>query len=110
MLCICASFPAFAADLVTQRAFWEDASGQATVDQVRQQPFTGYTGVLSRGYTSAAVWIRLDIQPAQGMHPDDKIILRIRPVYLDEIRLYDPLDASGRERVVGDQTESTRNW
>ena len=104
MLCICASFPAFAADLVTQRAFWEDASGQATVDQVRQQPFTGYTGVLSRGYTSAAVWIRLDIQPAQGMHPDDKIILRIRPVYLDEIRLYDPLDASGRERVVGDQT------
>ena len=39
------------------------------------------------------------------MRPDEKIILRIRPVYLDEIRLYDPLDTSGRERVVGDQTD-----
>jgi signal transduction histidine kinase len=90
--------------LITQRAFWEDASAQATVNEVKQQAFTGYTGVLSRGYTQAAVWIRLDVQPDHGMRPDDKIILRIRPVYLDEIRLYDPLDSSGRERVVGDRT------
>lgn len=104
LLCICALLPAWAADHITHRAYWEDTSGEATIEEVKQQKFTPYTGVLSRGYTPAAVWIRLDVQPAQGMRPDDKIILRIRPVYLDEIRLYDPLDTSGRVRVVGDRT------
>jgi two-component system, sensor histidine kinase LadS len=95
---------AFAADRITHRAFWEDNSGNMPFELVRSQTFTPYTGVLSQGYTQAAVWIRLNVQPAQSMRPDDKIILRIRPVYLDEIRLYDPMDTSGRERMVGDQT------
>jgi len=104
LLCINSSFSALAADHIAQRAYWEDATGQASLEQVREQSFTPYTGVLSRGYTQAAVWIRLDLMPAPGMGADEDLILRIRPVYLDEIRLYDPMDTSGRVRVVGDRT------
>lgn len=96
--------PAWAADHIVHRAFWEDITGEMSIEQAQARTFTPYSGVLSRGYTQAAVWIKLDMVPAQGMRPEDKIILRIRPVHLDEIHLYDPLDTSGRERVVGDQT------
>jgi len=62
-------------------------------------------GLFGRGYTSSAIWIRLQITPSERAKDDDKLILRIRPMYLDEITLYDPLDTSGQRRQAGDRTE-----
>ena len=90
-------------DHIAQRAYWEDASGQATVDEARTHTFTPYDGVLSRGYTTAAVWVQLQINPEGHEDVNDKLVLRIRPIYLDEVTLYDPLDTSGRVRQTGDQ-------
>ncbi len=95
---------AIANDLIVSRAYWEDESNQASLAQAQANEFKPYSGVLSRGFTPAAVWIRLEVSPPPGTKADDKLILRIRPIYLDEITLYDPLDSSGLRRVVGDRS------
>jgi len=92
-------------DHITQRAYWEDTSAQATWVQAQTQTLTPYSGVFSRGYTTSAIWIRLQITPPAQAKNDDPLVLRIRPMYLDEITLYDPLDTSGKLRQAGDQTE-----
>jgi len=92
-------------DHIQQRAYWQDNTAQATFDQAQQQTFTPYEGVLGRGYTQAAIWVRLQIVPTAHSAADDKLVLRIRPVFLDRIALFDPLDTSGKRRIAGDQTE-----
>jgi len=92
-------------DHIQQRAYWEDNTAQATFDQAQQHSFTAYEGVLGRGYTQAAIWVRLQIVPTEHSAADDKLVLRIRPVFLDRITLFDPLDTSGKHRMTGDQTD-----
>ncbi len=93
---------AYAGDLIADRAFFVDDTASKTLAEVRQAPLTPYAGVLSRGYTKAAIWVRLGITPPGNSRPDDEVVLRIRPVFLDEIRLFDPLDTSGAVRMAGD--------
>ncbi len=97
----CAALAASASSPITASGYWQDDSAQATFEQAKAKPYTAFEGVLSRGYTQAAIWIRLDIASPVGA---DKLVLRIRPVYLDEITLFDPLDTAGKPRRVGDTT------
>lgn len=90
---------------ISQRAYWEDTSGQANWQQAQAEKFTPYEGILSRGYTPHPIWIQLQITPAAHSNADDKLILRLRPIYLDSITLYDPLDTGAKPRITGDQTE-----
>jgi signal transduction histidine kinase len=90
---------------ISQRAYWEDTSDQATWQQAQAQKFTPYEGILSRGYTPHPIWVQLHITPSPSSNADDKLILRLRPIYLDAITLYDPLDTSAKPRITGDQTE-----
>jgi len=92
-------------DHISQRAYWEDTSDQATWQQAQAQTFTPYQSILSRGYTTHPIWIRLEISPTKQNQANDKLILRLRPIYLDAITLYDPLDTSGLLRRTGDQTD-----
>jgi hypothetical protein len=92
-------------DHIQQRAYWQDNTAQATVEQAQQQTFTAYEGVLGLGYTQSTTWVRLQIVPTAQSAADDKLVLRIRPVFLDRITLFDPLDTSGKRRITGDQTE-----
>ncbi len=92
-------------DHISQRAYWEDVSDQASFQQAQAATFTSYDGILSRGYTPHPIWIRLEITPTEKSNANDTLILRVRPVYLDAITLYDPLDTSGKLRTTGDQTE-----
>lgn len=93
---------AFAGELITHSAYVEDATGQKSLQDIAAEVPTQFTGVLSRGYTDAAVWLKLEITPPSGAKADDDIVLRIRPFYLDEIRLFDPLDRRGTPRTMGD--------
>jgi len=93
---------AWAGELITERAYVQDPTAQKSLQEIVTEVATPYNGVLSRGYTSAAIWVRLQITPPPGAKADDDIVLRVRPFYLDEIRLFDPLDQSGKTRVVGD--------
>jgi signal transduction histidine kinase len=99
--------PAHAAskDYVSARAYWEDPSGQATLAQAQQQRLTPYEGVLNRGYTHAVHWVRLHIDGADPAVVGDKLVVRIHPVFLDRITLFDPADPTpGVPRITGDQT------
>ena len=106
-LCMaCAAFGSFASDHITARGYWQEDAAQATFEQAQHQTYTTYEGVLSRGYTSSAIWIRLDIAPPAGA---DKLVLRIRPVYLDDITLFDPLNTASKPRKAGDTTSYDDN-
>ncbi|MEY2680973.1 MAG: hypothetical protein RL661_1204, partial [Pseudomonadota bacterium] len=92
---------ASAHDLITERAVFEDATGALTFQQSQTQPFTPFTGILSRGYGSGALWVRLHLE-ADSTDSDEPLILRIRPPYLDEVRLYDPQFQSLGTEITGD--------
>lgn len=95
----------WAQDHITQRAWLEDARGQLAWPQVTQQPAQTYEGVLSRGFGDSAIWVRLRIDPdapTASKSPSDMLILRVRPVYLDDIQVFDPL-AGGQVGVTGDR-------
>ncbi len=96
---------AIAQDHISQKALWTDVSGQASFEQARSAHYTPYTGVLSKGFTPHVQWIRLTIDAVPVGGPDT-LVLRIRPVFLDEITLFDPANlAQGTtERRTGDAT------
>lgn len=84
---------------ITHRAHWVDATGQADLNQARSAPFTPYEGVLSQGYVTGAVWVRLSIEP---VHPPTsppqattplsaQLDLLVHPTYLDDIEVHDEL-------------------
>jgi signal transduction histidine kinase len=99
----------FAAELITSREYVVDITNQKSLEQIKAEATTPFAGVLSRGYTNAAIWMKLEITPPIDAKVDDEIVLRIRPVYLDEIRLFDPLDKSGKNRIVGDVNPISAN-
>lgn len=103
-------FAALASDYITNRAYVEDPSGQMTLNEVMTKPVSEFSGLLSKGFTQSAFWIRLRIDPqvAKAARVDktnkaDQLILRIRPAYLDEILLFDPLAADKSGRATGDR-------
>lgn len=110
--------PAQASDLIAERAWFEDTTGKLDLQEARLQTFTPYRSVLSRGVGKGNVWIRLRMDPQLGKdsavnartalseNPSqaafEKIALKIRPIYLDRIELFDPLDQQGLPRITGD--------
>lgn len=93
-------------DHITARAWVEDPSGQMTLEQVKKEAVLPFSGALSRGYGTGAIWLRLSIDPAA--RPDarrnpQELVLRMRPVYLDEVEVFDPLAPGGRVGVLGDR-------
>ena len=102
MLMLCVATCAQAQDRITARAYIDDPGGQKTVAEIRQMPAKPFSGALSHGFTSSATWLRLSVAPEPNALPGDTLILRIRPSYLDQLELYDPLDQSGRARRAGD--------
>ena len=103
------SFAADAAGYISHSGWLEDKSGTLTFPQVeaQAQAFVSFDGVLTRGYTASTYWIRLSIAPTT----EAKLILRIRPAYIDHIELFDPLEQSGGNmtpRFSGDQFPHAR--
>lgn len=103
---LCLSSVAVAQGFISQKAWLEDPSNALTWEQVQQREteLTPYKGVLSRGFGSSTIWIRLRIDP-QIQNPtqsQERLVMRIRPVYLDQITLYDPLHPEGPTGVTGD--------
>ena len=90
-------------DYITARAFWFDPSGQASLAQAQAQDWTAYEGVLNRGYTTGAHWVRLSLRASEG-----PLVLRLQPAWLDHVNLYDPLSGSA-PRSVGDHLDHELN-
>lgn len=100
----CGLSEVWAQDHITERAWLDDPTGQMQWPEVTEQPVQPYEGVLSRGFGTSVTWVQLRIDPhaaSPSPRPSDRLILRIRPVYLDDIQVFDPL-AGGLWGKVGD--------
>lgn len=95
--------PCAAAGAITASSYFEDRAGTLVFDEIRQRNFTTFELPLQKGYTPSVHWVRLTLTPLPGSAPGDPYVLRIRPGYLDEITLYDPLAPAGQVARVGDR-------
>lgn len=80
---------------ILDRAYYEDRTNKLSLDEVKDEKFTSYTGWLAKGYTPATYWIKLTIRPS-----DQDLVLRIQPTFVEGIQLFDPRDM-GSSRVTG---------
>lgn len=99
-----------AQDQILERSYFEDPTGALTWGQVQQHAFERYDGILSKGYSKSAFWVRLKINTtttadstpnASGL--TSRWVVRIQPSYLDEIALFDALTPTQAPRLVGDR-------
>ena len=88
LLAWCLPTAVWAHDFILERANWTDTAAAATFEQARQQTYTPFDGVLSKGFGSQAQWVRFKIGAVDPQGPAT-LVLRIRPVFLDEVTLYD---------------------
>lgn len=95
-------------DLITERAWIQDPTGQMTLEQVRRAPEQTLTTThFNEGFSTSTFWIRLRIDPSRIApdERDDRLIMRIWPPYLDEIALFDPLYQGTVPQITGDRHE-----
>ncbi|WP_281174782.1 7TM-DISM domain-containing protein [Simplicispira psychrophila] len=91
------------ADHIISRDFLPDPGGHLAIEQASMARFQPVGPILSQGYTDAAYWLRLVVRPRED---GGKLVLRIRPTFLDEVTLYeaDPAPSGGwQSRVTGDR-------
>jgi signal transduction histidine kinase len=81
-----------------------------TFEQVKDQSFKPAKVILAEGFSSAAFWLRLEIDPkicgstSDANQRERGLIIRIQPgCFLDEIQLYDPSFSARKSRIVGDR-------
>jgi len=72
-------------DHVTSRAILEDHDASLTIEQVVVRDFLPEAGIVTRGYTKSAHWLRIQVRPSDT---GGDLVLRIRPTFLDEVTLY----------------------
>lgn len=93
-------------DHITERHWVEDPSAQWSLDEARKASVQAFAGVLSRGFGPSVIWLRLHLDPqshAPGRIQPERLVLRIRPVYLDRIDIYDPSVSNLPVATVGDR-------
>lgn len=98
----------FAQNHITRQAWFDDPTGHLSWAQVMEaeSQFQNYEGVLSRGFGASTIWLKLTIDPhasASDAPKREKLVLRIRPVYLDQIEIYDPLLGHQPSHLTGDR-------
>jgi diguanylate cyclase (GGDEF)-like protein len=75
-----------ASDLIVSRALLEDATGALTIADVAGRVTAPAGPILAMNSTSSVHWLCLRVRaPADG----SKVVLFIRPTYLNEVRLYE---------------------
>ena len=83
--------------------YWIDAAGDATLAVALARDaaadFQPYSSMLSGGFVGESVWVRLDV-PAGEVGGEDWV-LRLRPVWHDEIELFDPAFPTAVPRLTG---------
>ena len=93
--------PVAAKDYISERAYFEDKTGNMSFQEVKAKNFQKIDTVLSKGYTNSVFWLRLKINPLVESN-FRSLLLRIQPTYIDSIQLFDSLDNTNAKRIVGD--------
>ena len=93
--------PVVAKDYISERAYFEDKTGNMSFQEVKGKNFKKIDSVLSKGYTNSVFWLRLKISPLVESN-FRSLLLRIQPPYVDSIQLFDSVDNTNAKRIVGD--------
>ncbi len=98
------SSAAWGNDCIVSRAVLEDRAGALSIAEAVQAKFLPSDSILSKGYTDSVHWLRIVVRSCAD---SGELVLRIRPAFLDEIKLYEPEPAvpgGWKTRVTGDRT------
>ena len=93
--------PVIAKDYISERAYFEDKTGNMSFQEVKGKNFEKIDKVLSKGYTNSVFWLRLKISPLVESN-FRSLLLRIQPTYIDSIQLFDSLDNTNAKRIVAE--------
>ena len=93
--------PVVAKVYISERAYFEDKTGNMSFQEVKGKNFKKIDSVLSKGYTNSAFWLRLKISPLVESN-FRSLLLRIQPTHIDSIQLFDSADNTNAKRIVGD--------
>jgi signal transduction histidine kinase len=93
--------PVVAKDYISERAYFEDKTGNLSFQEVKGKNFKKIDSVLSKGYTNSVFWLRLKINPLVESN-FKSLLLRIQPTTVDSIQLFDSADNTNAKRIVGD--------
>ncbi len=88
---------------ITEQAWGEDITGQMSFTEAQSNlEMRPFDGMLSRGYGDSTIWVRLRFDATSpDLEAGDRLYLRIRPTFLDRVRLYDPLQPK-QSLLLGD--------
>jgi len=108
---LCLTGAAFSAtvwgdDLIVSRGVLEDRAGMLSIADVVHADFKPYGPILAKGFSDSAFWLRIRVKPRDD---GDEVVLRILPIFLDEVTLYesDPTSPGGwKIQIAGDHTVS----
>lgn len=90
---LCSS-SASAESYLLNRSYFEDKTNALSLADVKQQRFIPFEDVLTAGYRQGTIWIRLNIAAS-----NQPLVLKIRPIFTEEIEPFDPLDPERRPRL-----------
>lgn len=95
-------------ELIERVELLNDSSTQMGIDEVLSKSFRPVESSITLGYTSAAHWLRLRINPDPA---DGEVILLIRPPLLDDVQLYVPKTTQGQGVTpAGDYIVQEVDW
>lgn len=72
-------------DYILSRGYFEEKTNALTIDQIENEAFTPYKDLLSAGYKASTFWLKIRLKAT-----DQPIVIKIRPLYNEEIEIFDP--------------------
>jgi two-component system, sensor histidine kinase LadS len=104
LLWLCGASPAQAIDHIVEQSYAKDQTGTWDIAYATKQPTQPFTGLLTQGFGTEVLWVRLRIDPARsGAAAQDTLFLRMRPIFWDYIQLFDEAEGFVPRPPVGDR-------
>jgi signal transduction histidine kinase len=91
----------------SQLSYWLDTTNQTDVQGLEQQTFTPFTGLLHKGFTPKTLWVKLDSSNWLAGNPEDVLVIRVRPSFLDHITLFIP---QGPGQYIREESGDMTPW
>lgn len=116
LLCLLCQWPAQSAHagLVAEKAFFKDATGNASMEAIAASEFRGFQGNFQLLFEAQPVWIRLTLQalaPSAANKPNTSgpQVVRVGPHALDQVELYERVAGQWVRQIAGDRHAPTRD-
>lgn len=97
--------PIHASPLEIEKAYFEDPTGTLGLSDVATKSLTPFSGRLEAGFGSSVYWVRL-MTPKPLYQDHDRrhtLILRVLPIFIDEITVFQTCDGKTNNQHIGDQ-------